>query len=173
VFGVSDLQRPLAVLPARAEAEVTALDLSADGQLLAVAAGQPGPALAVWQWRKEQLLASAPAPAPLCCVRFHPADPGRLLTLAAPDAGGCGWLDGLPEGAPVQPPRRVGAQAWALERLWSGYSLAPERQLPASPLGGRATCLAWAPEVRGGGGGQGGVTAGCLGYRYGCIRATR
>jgi hypothetical protein len=43
-------------------------------------------------------------------------------------------------------------QVWGLERLWSGFSLAPERQLPATlPAGcsgGNPTCYAWAPEVR-------------------------
>jgi hypothetical protein len=52
VFSMADLQQPLATLPGLAELELTGLALSADGELLAVASGEPGPSLAVWEWRE-------------------------------------------------------------------------------------------------------------------------
>lgn len=50
VYHATDLQQPAATLRPGAELDVSALALSGDGQLLAVAGGQPGAALGVWQW---------------------------------------------------------------------------------------------------------------------------
>ncbi|GBF90834.1 cilia- and flagella-associated protein [Raphidocelis subcapitata] len=131
VHRASDLQL-LATLPERAELEFTALAFSGDGELLAVASGAPGASLAVWQWRKEQLLASAPLEAPVGGAGFHPADAGLLVTYQLPGSRSGG------EGARA-------AQLWRLERQWAGHSLAPGSRFQPS-CGGRVACHAWAPE---------------------------
>lgn len=51
VYRSADL-RQLTTLPARAELEYSVLDLSADGERLAVCSGRPQAALSVWDWRK-------------------------------------------------------------------------------------------------------------------------
>ncbi|KAI8473608.1 MAG: hypothetical protein J3K34DRAFT_518892 [Monoraphidium minutum] len=120
VYRAADLMQ-LVALPPSAGLEVTALALSADGELLAAAGGRPRAALAVWQWRKEALLASAPLEVPASQVSFHPLDPGRLATTADPtcsaSCSGAGWGGGAEQSA-----ARV--QLWRLERLWSTYHLA-------------------------------------------------
>lgn len=52
LYTAEDFQHALAVLPATDAPCITALALSADGQLLAAAGGEPEARLAVWQWRQ-------------------------------------------------------------------------------------------------------------------------
>jgi WD40 repeat protein len=137
----------LATLPARAELDHTALALSRDGELLAVASAAPGAALSVWQWKKGLLLATVPLEdSSVTQVSFCPADPGRLLTTELSNSVGGGSSSGAGDGDASDSYRRAtSARVWALEQLSSGHHLAPSAPLA---LGGgrRASCGAWAPE---------------------------
>jgi len=145
VYSASNLQQ-LATLPERAELRYHALALSRDGELLAVATGEPGPALAIWQWRKQQLLASVSVEHPITKLGFHPADPGKLLSIRMPNRIGS-------IAATSQSERQVGAEmeVWTLERLWTGFHLAPRLlrlKEEDSTVQHTPTCFAWSPEVR-------------------------
>ncbi len=160
LYRVSDLKQ-LAVISTGAELALSAIAISHDSELLAVAIDAPDSVLSIWRWRDHQELARAPLQQPTAQLSFHPAD-GSLLCTVAPGsssssssnsssessnrsngstvADSSGGRSGVVNGVA----HAAGAQLWRLQWLWQRHELtATELQ-----LGGRvATCHAWAPEV--------------------------